>query len=239
VGLLRKLTQGEVIQYRLTLLEGWQFTQVRAALAQHPALQQTLSGLDADAVMTQLDLSCLHPEGQFFPDTYIFPRGTTDLELLRRAHKALRQNLAKTWEARAPTLPLTAPDELLTLASLVEKETGCAPERADVAGVFIRRLRKEMRLQSDPTVIYALGVQFDGNLRRVDLQLDSAYNTYVYPGLPPTPIALVGLAALQASAHPAEGDTLYFVARNDGCHAFSATLAEHNAAVRRYQKPTP
>ncbi len=233
--LLDTLVQGKVVQHSVTLLEGWRFSQVLAALAQESALQQTLAGRSSAAVMAELGLDCSHPEGQFFPDTYFFARNTPDVEILRRAQRALEQRLAKAWQSRSPNHPLHEPAELLVLASIVEKETGCAEERDDVAGVFVRRLQQGMRLQSDPTVIYGLGARFDGDLRRVDLQSDSAYNTYLYPGLPPTPIALVSAAALEATARPAAGNALYFVARGDGCHEFSATLSAHNAAVRRYQ----
>jgi UPF0755 protein len=233
--LLALLVSGQSVSYSLTLLEGWTFRQVRAALAAHPALQQTLQELDDDAVMARLELPGQHPEGRFFPDTYQFPRGLTDLEFLRRALHMMDDELAAAWSGRDPDLPLSSPYEALILASIVEKETGQADERSEIAGVFTRRLRKGMKLQTDPTVIYGIGEDFDGNIRRKDLQDDTPYNTYLHTGLPPTPICMPGREALRAAVHPAAGKTLYFVARGDGSHAFSATLEEHNAAVRKYQ----
>ena len=176
-----------------------------------------------------------HPEGRFLPETYQFPRGSTDLEFLRRAYLGMEQALAEAWERRAKDLPLDSPYEALILASIVEKETGLASERARIAGVFVRRLKRGMRLQTDPTVIYGLGEGFDGNLRRKDLRTDTAYNTYTRQGLPPTPICLPGLDAIEAVLHPDEGNSLYFVARGDGSHEFSDTLKAHNRAVRKYQ----
>lgn len=237
--LLDAMVQGKVVQHSVTLVEGWRFSQVLAALAQESALRQTLLERSSAALMAELELSCTNPEGQFFPDTYFFTRDTPDVEILRRAHVALQARLAQAWQQRNPKHPAANADELLILASVVEKETGCAPERAEVAGVFVRRLQRGMRLQSDPTVIYGLGARFTGDLRRADLQWDSAYNTYLYPGLPPAPIALVSAATLEASARPVDGDSLYFVAKGDGCHEFSTTLSAHNAAVRRYQLKQP
>ncbi|ROR32629.1 endolytic transglycosylase MltG [Inmirania thermothiophila] len=234
--LLARLVAGRVVQHRLTLVEGWTFAQVRAALEAEPALRQTLRGLPDAEVMARLGRPGEHPEGRFFPDTYQFPRGGTDLDLLRRAYEAMARHLAREWAGRAPGLPLETPYQALILASIVEKETGVAAERPLIAGVFIRRLQRGMRLQSDPTVIYGLGAAFDGNLRRADLRRDTPYNTYTRAGLPPTPIAMPGLDAIRAVLHPAPGDALYFVARGDGTHVFSATLAEHRRAVARYQR---
>jgi UPF0755 protein len=234
-GLLQLLVSGRTVQYSLTLLEGWTFAQVRQALASHPVLLQTVSELDDAAIMAKLGKPEQHPEGRFFPDTYKFPRGTTDLEFLRRAHDRMAQVLAAAWAERGEDLPLEDADQALVLASIVEKETGVPEERAAIAGVFVRRLQRGMLLQTDPTVIYGLGEAFDGNLRRRDLRSDTPYNTYTRKGLPPTPICMPGEAAIRAALHPAAGDSLYFVSRGDGSHQFSATLAEHNAAVRRYQ----
>lgn len=234
-GLLELLVSGRTVQYSLTLLEGWTFAQVRQALASHPVLRQTVAELDDAAIMAKLGRPEQHPEGRFFPDTYKFPRGTTDLDFLRRAHERMAQVLAAAWAERGEDLPLQTADQALVLASIVEKETGIPEERAAIAGVFVRRLRRGMLLQTDPTVIYGLGEAFDGNLRRRDLRSDTPYNTYTRKGLPPTPICMPGEAAIRAALHPADGDSLYFVSRGDGSHQFSATLAEHNAAVRRYQ----
>jgi UPF0755 protein len=199
-------------------------------------LAQTLAGRDDTALMTALGAPDLHPEGQFFPDTYLFDRGDTDVDLLRRARERLQTELAAAWEARVAELPLDSPYQMLILASIVEKETALASERPRIAGVFIRRLRLGMRLQTDPTVIYGLGAGFDGNLRRRDLEHDGPYNTYTRTGLPPTPIAAVGREALAAVARPDEREDLYFVATGmgDGSHEFSRTLAEHERAVARY-----
>jgi UPF0755 protein len=234
--LLDLLVSGEVVLHALTVVEGWTFAQLLDAVRADPVLQPTLAP-DADGarVMARLGRPDEHPEGRFLPETYHFPRGTTDLELLGRAYRAMADALAEEWAARAPDLPLETPYEALTLASIIEKETGRAAERARIAGVFVRRLQRGMRLQTDPTVIYGMGDAFDGNLRRRDLRTDTPYNTYTRGGLPPTPIALPGRAAIHAALHPADGDALFFVSRGDGSHEFSATLAEHNAAVRRYQ----
>lgn len=234
--LLDRIVAGRVIQYPLTIVEGWTFRQLRQALATHPKLAQTLPGLNDAEIMTRLGRPGLHPEGWFLPDTYHFPKGFTDEAFLRRALTAMEQRLTKVWERRAPDVPLTDPYQALILASIIEKETGIAAERAEIAGVFARRLRQGMRLQTDPTVIYGLGEAFDGNLRRRDLEADTPYNTYTRPGLPPTPIALPGAAALEAAVQPAAGDALYFVADGQGGHVFSRTLEEHHQAVRRYQQ---
>jgi UPF0755 protein len=234
-ALLERIVAGQVIQYPLTVVEGWTFRQLRQALAAHPKLVQTLAGLSDAEIMTRLGRPGDHPEGRFLPDTYHFPAGFTDAAFLRRALTAMDQRLADLWKRRSPAAPLQEPYQALILASIIEKETGMAAERAEIAGVFARRLRQGMRLQTDPTVIYGLGEAFDGNLRRRDLETDTPYNTYTRAGLPPTPIALPGLAALEAAVNPADGDTLYFVADGEGGHVFSRTLEEHNRAVRRYQ----
>ena len=233
--LMTQLVAGRVIQHALTVVEGWTFRQMLAAVHEHDKLEHTLQGLDDAQIMAKLGQPDLHPEGRFFPDTYHFPAGTSDLAFLKRAFVTMEQRLAQIWKQRIPDLPLQDPYQALILASIIEKETGLASERRQVAGVFIRRLRKGMLLQTDPTVIYGLGESFDGNLRRRDLRKDTPYNTYTRPGLPPTPIALPGAGAIAAAVDPAPGDTLYFVASGDGGHVFSKTLNEHNRAVRRYQ----
>lgn len=234
-GLLRQIEAGRVVQHALTLVEGWTFEKVLETLRADDRLGQQLGGLSPQEVMTRLGFPGEHAEGRFFPDTYRFPRGTTDLSFLRRAYEAMGEALREEWAGRAPNLPYTHADEALILASIVEKETAVAAERPKIAGVLVRRLQKGMRLQTDPTVIYGLGVDFEGDLRRSDLARDGPYNTYTRAGLPPTPIALPGRAALHAALHPAGGDALFFVARGDGTHDFSTTLAEHNEAVRRFQ----
>ena len=235
-SLLDLLVSGKVIEYGLTLIEGWTFAQVMAAVRADPILIRTLpEDASAAAVMTALGHPGVHPEGRFFPDTYLFPRQTTDVQLLGRALGRMTEVLAEEWSARESDLPLQSAEEALVLASIIEKETGLASERAEIAGVFVRRLRKGMLLQTDPTVIYGLGEAFDGDLRRRDLKQDTPYNTYTRPGLTPTPICMPGRESIHAALHPAEGDALYFVATGDGGHYFSATLEEHNRAVRRYQ----
>ena len=234
--LLQHMTQGRVIQYTLTVVEGWTMKQMLEAIRAHDKIDQTLPpSLDGAAVMEQLGFPGMHPEGRFYPDTYHFPAGTTDVAFLRRAYEAMVRLLAVEWEARSADTPLKTSYEALILASIIEKETALSQERAEIAGVFVRRLRRGMRLQTDPTVIYGLGDQFDGNLRKADLRRDTPYNTYTRKGLPPTPIAMPGKDAIHAALHPAPGSSLYFVSRGDGSHYFSATFEEHNAAVRRYQ----
>lgn len=233
--LLHKLEDGRVIQYRFTLVEGWSMRDLRAALSTQEALGQTLGGMDDAEVMAALDRPGVPAEGRFLPETYQYTRAVRDIDLLKRAALAMDTALAAAWAGRDDDLPLETPEQALVLASIVEKETGRASERAQIAGVFIRRLRMGMRLQTDPTVIYGLGAGFDGNLRRRDLQTDTPYNTYTRSGLPPTPIAMPGRDALLAAVHPAPGNSLYFVARGDGSHHFSATLGEHNRAVAKYQ----
>jgi UPF0755 protein len=233
--LLDKLVAGRVIQYSLTVLEGWTFRQLLEALAKHKKLEPTLKGLSDNEIMAQLGQPGKHPEGRFFPDTYHFPAGTTDVDFLKRAAKKLARQLAQAWAQRDSDLPLKTPYEALILASIIEKETAVPEEYKQVAGVFIRRLEKNMRLQADPTVIYGMGVTFDGNIRKTDLRAETPYNTYVHKGLPPTPIALPGAGAIAAAVNPAPGDALYFVASGNGRHVFSRTLQEHNRAVRKYQ----
>ncbi len=233
--LLAKLESGKVIQHRFTLVEGWSFRDLRAALANDPTLEKKATDLDAAALMAAIGRAGQHPEGRFLPETYHYTRGQSDLDLLRRAALAMDKALDDAWQARAQDVPIETPEQLLTLASIIEKETGKASERPEIAGVFARRLRMGMRLQTDPTVIYGMGSAYDGNIRRSDLTTDTPYNTYTRAGLPPTPIAMPGRAALFAAGQPADGDTLYFVSRGDGSHVFSATLAEHNRAVACHQ----
>ncbi len=233
--LLDQVVAGRVVEYPLVLIEGWTFRQFREALKNAPKLKQTLVGLPDREIMKRLGYSGVHPEGRFYPDTYYYSSGQTDLMILARAFKKMQQRLQMEWEGRAPDLPLKTPREALILASIVEKETGRADERRLIAGVFINRLRKGMRLQSDPTVIYGMGRAFDGNIRLKDLRKDTPYNTYTRRGLPPTPIAMPGGESLAAALHPAETRALYFVSRGDGSHVFSETLQEHNAAVVKYQ----
>jgi len=227
--------RGEVVQYSVTLVEGWNFRQVRAALAKDEKLQQTLTGLSDSEVMDRLGHSGVFPEGRFFPDTYRFVRGTSDVDLLNKAYARLEDVLAREWAERAADVPYTQPYQALIMASLVEKETGVPQERSQIAGVFVRRLRMGMLLQTDPTVIYGLGERYTGKLTRAHLKEENPYNTYMGPGLPPTPIAMVGREAIHAALNPASGDSLYFVARGDGSHVFSDNLDEHNNAVREYQ----
>jgi UPF0755 protein len=234
-NLLTLLVSGQEIQYPLTILEGWSFRDLMQRVRADPVLVQTLEALDGVQIMSRMGRAGLHPEGRFLPDTYHFPRGTSDQDFLERALRAMDRALAEEWEQRASNLPLDTPEQALILASIVEKETALAEERAEIAGVFLRRLRQGMRLQTDPTVIYGLGTAFDGNLTRRHLRSDTPYNTYTRDGLPPTPIALPSRAAIHATLHPRDGDAIYFVSRRDGSHQFSRTLAEHNAAVRRYQ----
>lgn len=233
--LLDLLVSGRVVQHALTLVEGWTIAQALQVIAADSRLRRQLEEATPEALMQALGHPEMPAEGRFFPDTYYFVRGASDLEVLRRAFATMERVLAEEWAKRDPEVPLSRPYEALILASLIEKETGQAAERPTIAGVFIRRLRQGMRLQTDPTVIYGLGEAFDGNLRRADLRRDTPYNTYVHGGLPPTPIALPGRAALHAALHPEPGNSLYFVAKGDGSHWFSATLEEHNRAVRRYQ----
>ena len=235
LALLELLGSGRVIQYPLTLVEGWTFNQILATLRANDKIRHTLDSLEPTEIMASLGRPDSHPEGLFLPDTYHSPYGAEDFQVLRRAMQAMDRLLQAEWEKRARELPLATPYQALILASIVEKETGLSSERPEIAGVFVRRLRRGMKLQTDPTVIYGLGEAFDGNLRRGDLKKDTPYNSYVHKGLPPTPIAMPGRAAIEAVLHPADGDSLYFVAKGDGSHQFSETLAAHNRAVRKYQ----
>jgi UPF0755 protein len=234
--LLAKITHGEALRESITFPEGWTFRQARRALEEHPAIRQELRGLPDAELLRRLDIEAASPEGLFFPDTYRFNKGNSDLFILRRAYRRMQQHLDALWAARAPDLPLAGPYEALILASIVEKETALPEDRPLIAAVFINRLRKGMRLQADPTVIYGLGDAFDGNLRRRDLTTDTPYNTYTRAGLPPTPIAMPGLAALAATLNPVASDFLYFVAKGDGSSHFSRTLVEHERAVTKYQR---
>ncbi|OCR24788.1 aminodeoxychorismate lyase [Pseudomonas syringae] len=234
-SLLTLWQRGEVVQYSLTLVEGWNFRQVRAALAKQPKLEQTLTGLSDNELMAKLGHPDVYPEGRFFPDTYRYVRGMTDVELLKQAYNRLDEVLDEEWSRRAADVPYVDPYQALIMASLVEKETGVPQERGQIAGVFVRRLRLGMLLQTDPTVIYGLGERYNGKLTRAHLKEATPYNTYVIAGLPPTPISLVGREAIHAALNPVSGNSLYFVARGDGSHVFSADLDAHNAAVREYQ----
>jgi len=233
--LLRKLARGEVALTEIVFIEGWGFKQLRAALDAHPDVRHNTKGLTDAEVMRRLEAPNGNPEGLFLPDTYRFAKGASDLEVLRSAYRAMGKRLAAAWAQRRPDLPLASPYEALILASIVEKETGRPEDRTMVAAVLVNRLRAGIKLQADPTVIYGLGNAFDGNLRKRDLVADTPYNTYTRDGLPPTPIALPGLASLEAVMNPARTDALYFVARGDGTSEFSRTLEEHNRAVTKYQ----
>ncbi len=235
-GLLAKLVQGDETMERVRFIEGWTVRQLRAALAQAPHLKQQTAGMSDAQLMAALGAPEQPAEGRFFPDTYVYSRGVSDLTVLRRAHKALHERLDEVWAEKPPDSPLKSPDDVLKLASIVEKETGLAADRGLVAGVFVNRLRIGMPLQTDPTVIYGLGDKFDGNLRKRDLLTDTPFNTYTRGGLPPTPIALPGMASLRAVVRPQPTKALYFVARGDGSSVFSDNLADHNRAVNKYQR---
>ncbi len=235
LGLLDILTKGQVSQGEVSVIEGWTFNQFRAALNGNPAIRHDSAALSEAEILQRIGATENRAEGLFFPDTYYFASGVSDLVLLKRAYQTMQTHLQESWQARTPGLPLETPYQALILASIVEKETGQAADRDKIAAVFINRLRKGMMLQTDPSVIYGLGDKFDGNLRKRDLKTDTPYNTYTRAGLTPTPIALPGLAALQATLHPAPINALYFVARGDGSSEFSANLTQHNRAVNRYQ----
>jgi UPF0755 protein len=235
-SLLQKLVRGEEALRAVTLVEGWNFSQIRAALAKAEQLKPESKGLPDYMVMKVLGRPGLHPEGRFFPDTYTYAKGSSDLTVLRRAMRAMDKNLEAVWRQRLPDTPLKTAEQALILASIVEKETGRPSDRPMIAGVFANRLRIGMMLQTDPTVIYGLGDAFDGNLRKRDLQADTPWNTYTRAGLPPTPIAMPGKPALLAAVRPAASKALYFVARGDGSSEFSASLEEHNRAVNKYQR---
>lgn len=235
-GVLQKLVRGDEALRSVTLVEGWTFLQVRQALQTADKLKPESAALSNAQIMEQLGRPGVHPEGRFFPDTYTYSKGSSDWGVLQRALRAMDRKLAATWSQRNPLVPLKSADQALILASIVEKETGLTADQAQISAVFNNRLLLGMRLQTDPTVIYGMGAAFDGNLRKSDLQTDTAYNTYTRNGLPPTPIAMPGRQALRAAVHPAPSEALYFVARGDGSSAFSTTLEEHNRAVNIYQR---
>jgi UPF0755 protein len=233
--ILDKLERGDVVQSEVVLVEGWTFAQFRAALDASGALRHDSRGLADAEILARIGATEGHPEGLLFPDTYLFARGSSDLAVLRRAYRVMQEHLGREWAQRAPDAPFKTPYEALIMASIVEKETGRAAEREQIASVLVNRLRVRMALQADPTVIYGLGESFDGNLKKVHLKTDGPYNTYTRHGLPPTPIAMPGLASLRATLQPAKGDALYYVSRGDGTSEFSRTLKEHNRAVAKYQ----
>jgi UPF0755 protein len=237
-ALLIRMRDGKVISHRVTIVEGWNIRELRAALARATPLAQESAGMDDATLMATLGHPGQHPEGRFLPETYLYTNGDSDLDVLRRANEAMAQALEAAWKDRATDVPLKSPEEALVLASIVEKETGIAEERPQIAGVFTRRLKLGMRLQTDPTVIYGMGATYAGNIRKRDLLADTPYNTYTRTGLPPTPIAMPGVDALRAATRPASGDALYFVAVGDGSgrHVFSSSLSEHEAGVRDYLK---
>jgi UPF0755 protein len=235
--LLKKLNDGDVVTYAITFVEGITFRQMREQMQKQTMLKSVLSGLSDNDVLKKIGVNETHPEGLFFPDTYRFAAGVTDTDILKMSHQAMQKKLAEAWQQREEGLPYKNPYDMLIMASIIEKETGRVDERPLIASVFINRLRIPMRLQTDPTVIYGMGLQYDGNIRRRDLTTDTPYNTYTRDGLPPTPIAMPGWGALIAAARPDKSDKLYFVAMRDslGSHYFSSSLAEHNRAVAKYQ----
>ncbi len=236
ISLLDALARGDTIKESLTVIEGWSFTQMREEMARQKHLRQDSAGLEAASLLQKVAPGYAHPEGLFYPDTYVYERGTSDLVLLQQAHQRMLKMLNDAWSRRAPDLPYETPYDALVMASIVEKETGHEADRTHVASVFVNRLKLGMPLQTDPTVIYGMGAAFDGNLRRADLHADTPYNTYTRRGLPPTPISLPGRRSLEAALHPAAGNDLYFVARGDGRSEFSSNLDDHNRAVNKYQR---
>jgi UPF0755 protein len=232
---LDMIVNGKVKLYAFTIVEGWSFAQLKDEISKNNYLEYTLNSLKNDEIMTRIGKSGEHPEGRFFPETYYFPRGTLDVDFLKRAYALMEERLQKEWEKRGENIAVKSPYEALILASIVEKETALQDEYGKIAGVFTRRLKKGMRLQTDPTVIYGIGESFDGNIRSRDLRKDTEYNTYTRKGLPPTPISMPGLQAIQAVLNPEAGEELYFVATGNGGHHFSKTLKEHNQAVIKYQ----
>ena len=234
--LLYAMATGDVVQHSITFIEGTRFADMRELLTENEAIEKTIGGLSDAEVMQKIGAPETEPEGLFLPETYRFPRGFTDIEILRKSYWDLQRVLKTEWAARAPELPLASPYEALILASFVEKETGRAVDRPQIAGVFTRRLKLNMRLQTDPTVIYGIGASYDGNIRRKDLTTDTPYNTYTRAGLPPTPIAMPGKAAIHAALNPDGGKALYFVSKGNGTHQFSDTYEDHDAAVDRYQR---
>jgi UPF0755 protein len=237
--LLDKLTRGDVTQAEVRLIEGWTFGQFRAALDASPDLRHDTAGLEDTQILARLQAPEPHPEGLFFPDTYLFGRGSSDLAVLRRAYRAMQRHLKQEWDSRSPNVPYQSAYDVLIMASIIEKETGKAEERDLIGGVLVNRLRIGMRLQVDPTIIYGLGDTFDGNLKKNHLLEDGPYNTYTRAGLPPTPIAMPGLASLRSAVRPGKTEALYYVSRGDGSSQFSRTLDEHNRAVARYQLRRP
>lgn len=233
--LLQLVTSGKVIDYPVTFIEGWNFKQIRQSLANQKNLRQLIEKLDDQAVMKEIGADGVYPEGRFYPDTYRYTATMSDIDILQQSYDRMSQLLNEEWEKREEGLPLESKDQALVLASIIEKETGSAEERPLIAGVFTNRLRKGMRLQTDPTVIYGMGDSYKGNIRKKDLLTDTPYNTYTRSGLPPTPIAMPGGDAIHAALHPTDTKALYFVARGNGQHKFSATLSEHNEAVIKYQ----
>ena len=229
------ISGSNIVQYSITLVEGWSITNMLAEISSNKILVKNLKDYSQKSLLEKLNIANKNAEGLFFPDTYYFTRGTSDIELLKRAYTRQQEILKHEWEQREKGLPYKTDYDALIMASIIEKETALASERSTIAGVFVRRLENKMKLQTDPTVIYAMGKKYKGNIRKKDLKIDSPYNTYRYRGLPPTPIALAGQEAIHAALHPEEGDTLYFVSKNDGSHYFSKTLDEHNKAVRKYQ----
>ena len=236
LSLLDTLARGNTIKESLTIIEGWNFAQMRAEISRNKYLRQDSADMDIVALMQKVAPGYTQPEGLFYPDTYFFDRGTSDLLVMQQAHQRMLKMLDEAWAKRSSQLPFKEPYEALIMASIVEKETGTAADREKVAAVFVNRLKRGMLLQTDPTVIYGIGPSFDGNLRKIDLQTDTPYNTYMRPGLPPTPIALPGRAALNAALNPAATEALYFVARGDGSSEFSNNLDDHNRAVNKYQR---
>ena len=236
IELLEKIERGDVSKVAVQFIEGWTSREIRAALRKQILLEHPSETMDDQALLTAIGATEGHIEGLFFPDTYFYTPRSTDIEILRRAYQAQRNKLMAEWQTRAPNLPYRTPYEALIMASIIEKETGAEAERPRIAAVFINRLNQGMRLQTDPTVIYGLGLSFDGNLRREDLLRDTPYNTYTRTGLPPTPIAIPGAAAIHAALHPAATNDLYFVSRGNGTHVFSSTLDAHNRAVKRFQQ---
>ena len=235
--LIRKLVRGEYAQAEIVFPEGWTFRQMRELMDAHQDLKHDTAALAEAEIMEKIGEAGAAPEGMFFPDTYIFAKGASDIVVLARARRAMKTHIDAAWASRDPALPVADPYEALILASIVEKETGKASDRAMIAAVFTNRLRRKMKLQTDPTVIYGMGEKFDGNLRKRDLERDTPFNTYTRVGLPPRPIAMPGLASINAVMHPAKTDALYFVSRGDGTSEFSKTLVEHNRAVAKYQLP--
>ncbi|KRB78321.1 endolytic transglycosylase MltG [Noviherbaspirillum sp. Root189] len=234
--LIDQLVRGEFAQEGLAIIEGWSFKQMRQAIAAHPAIRHDTAGMSDRELLEKIGVQYTHPEGLFFPDTYRFAKGASDLIIYKQAHALLQKRLNEAWARRSPSVPYKSPYEALIMASIIEKETGQKSERNLIAAVFVNRLRKGMLLQTDPTVIYGMGEKFQGNIRKRDLETDTPYNTYMRVGLPPTPIALPGAESLEAALNPANSDALYFVARGNGTSEFNKNLADHNRAVNKYQR---